>query len=104
MGFHRVNGVLDQQSGHVAGTRRSTADTMGSRLLCGHCATLEGGRLHQLHGSERPGARHSITAPPCERPIDIKKKHDAGNLFRVNQNIRVPDVRDDVLVQRKYDS
>ena len=41
---------------------------------------------------------------PCERPIDIKKKHDAGNLVRVNQNIRVPDVRDDVLVQRKCDS
>jgi hypothetical protein len=41
---------------------------------------------------------------PCERPIDIKKKYDAGNLYRVNQNIRVPDVREDVLVQRKCDS
>ena len=49
----------------------------------------EGGYINFMAGDDQERVAYNYGAS-YERLIDIKKKYDAGNLFRMNQNIRVP--------------
>ena len=49
----------------------------------------EGGYINFMARDDQERVAYNYGAS-YERLIDIKKKYDAGNLFRMNQNIRVP--------------
>ena len=62
---------------------------LGARVLRQVAAVRQRRRLHQLPARRtRPTASRSPTVRTYKRLVEIKKKYDPTNLFRMNQNIK----------------